>query len=59
MVEPVDPGQGHPFYRLQALPGLPMDHLGLVQAVDSFGERLIEGRQRFVRKRACWVMRLN
>ncbi len=39
MVEPVDPGQGRPFYCLQALPGLP-NHLGLVQPIDGLGQGL-------------------
>ncbi len=39
MVEPVDPLQGGEFNRFEAAPrSAPMDDLGLVEAVDRFGE---------------------
>jgi hypothetical protein len=44
MVEPVDPGERREFDGLEAPPGsAPMDHLGLVEAVDGFGERVVIG----------------
>jgi hypothetical protein len=39
MVEPVDPFQGGKLDRFDTAPGTtPADHLGLVEAVDGFGE---------------------
>lgn len=42
MVEPVDPFQGGEFNRFEAAPrSAPMDDLGLVEAVDRFGEGVV------------------
>lgn len=42
MVEPVDPHHGGEFNRFEAAPrSAPMDDLGLVEAVDRFGEALM------------------
>ncbi len=41
MVEPIDPGERCHFNSLERLPWrLPVDQLGLVEAVDGFGERV-------------------
>src|SRR5512133_699923 len=42
VVEPVDPFEGGELHGLHASPGAaPMDDLGLEQAVDGFGERIV------------------
>lgn len=38
MIEPVYPGQGGLFHLFQAPPRLPVDHIGLVRAVDDLGQ---------------------
>src|SRR5690606_17588462 len=44
MVEPVDPFQGGEFNRFEAVPrSAPVDYLGLVKAVDRFGESVVIG----------------
>ena len=42
IVEPVDPYESGEFHRLGTAPrATPVDHLGLEQAVDGFGERIV------------------
>jgi hypothetical protein len=42
VVEPVDPFEGGEFHRLGAAPGAAaMDQLGLEQAIDGFGKRVV------------------
>lgn len=44
VVEPVDPFEGSELDGLEATPWpAPVDHLGLVEAVDSFGESIVIG----------------
>src|SRR6476619_1590892 len=44
VVEPVDPFQGRELDSLEAAPWpAPMDHLGLVETVDGFGESIVIG----------------
>ena len=43
VIEPVDPIQGRQFDVLQAPPRAPVDHFGLLQAVDRLGERVVVG----------------
>src|SRR4051794_12782697 len=42
IVEPIDPFEGSEFHRLDTTPwAAPVDHLGLEQAIDGFGERVV------------------
>src|SRR5205807_10582372 len=44
VVEPIDPFQGRELDGLEAAPWpAPMDHLGLVETVDGFGESIVVG----------------
>ena len=41
VVEPVHPGEGGKLNGLEGFPGAPVDEFGLVEAVDSFGQRVV------------------
>ena len=58
VVEPVDPFQGGEIDRLEAAPwSAPMDHLGLVEAIDGLGESIVVEGARVVKAGAGSLLR--